>query len=31
VNPGIVLQKIVLDMGGVKPSFLGPPETAKIK
>jgi hypothetical protein len=30
VNPGIVLQKIVLDMGGVKPSYLGPPETAKL-
>lgn len=29
VNPGIVLQKVVLDLGGVKPSFLGPPETAK--
>jgi len=30
VNPGIVLQKIVLDMGGVKPSYLGPPETARL-
>jgi hypothetical protein len=29
VNPGVVLQKIVLDMGGVKPSYLGPPETMK--
>jgi hypothetical protein len=29
VNPGIVLQKIVLDMGGVKQSYLGPPETLK--
>ena len=27
VNPGVVLQKIVLDFGGVKPSYLGPPET----
>lgn len=27
VNPGVVLQKIVLDLGGVKPSYLGPPET----
>lgn len=27
VNPGVVLQKIVLDFGNVKPSYLGPPET----
>ncbi|MEO6733403.1 MAG: glycosyl hydrolase 115 family protein [Ferruginibacter sp.] len=27
VNPGVVLQKMVLDFGGVKPSYLGPPET----
>ncbi|MES1216233.1 MAG: glycosyl hydrolase 115 family protein [Bacteroidota bacterium] len=27
VNPGVVLQKIVADMGGVEPSYLGPPET----
>lgn len=27
LDPGIVLQKIVLDLGGVKPSYLGPPET----
>lgn len=30
VTPGIVLQKLVLDFGGVRPSYLGPPET-KIK
>ena len=27
VNPSVVLQKIVMDFGGVKPSYLGPPET----
>jgi Glycosyl hydrolase family 115/Gylcosyl hydrolase family 115 C-terminal domain len=27
IDPGIVLQKIVLDFGGLKPSYLGPPET----
>jgi hypothetical protein len=27
VNPGVVLQKLVLDFGKVKPSYLGPPET----
>lgn len=27
IHPGVVLQKLVLDFGGVKPSYLGPPET----
>jgi len=29
ISPAIVLQKIVVDFGGVKPSYLGPPETKK--
>ncbi|MET0393867.1 MAG: glycosyl hydrolase 115 family protein [Chitinophagaceae bacterium] len=27
VNPGVVTQKIVMDTGGLAPSYLGPPET----
>lgn len=27
ISPGIVLQKLVLDLGGLKPSYLGPPHT----
>lgn len=29
VNAGVVLQKLVLDFGGLKPSYLGPEETIK--
>jgi hypothetical protein len=29
ISPGVVLQKLVVDLGGLKPSYLGPPETMK--
>jgi hypothetical protein len=27
ISPAVVLQKAVIDFGGAKPSYLGPPET----
>jgi hypothetical protein len=29
ISPGVVLQKLVVDLGGLKPSYLGPQETKK--
>ena len=31
VDPGVVLQKIVVDAGGVKPCYLGPPESFQLR
>jgi hypothetical protein len=30
VTPGVVLERIVIDAGGVRPSYLGPPESLTV-
>jgi hypothetical protein len=30
VTPGVVLERIVIDAGGLKPSYLGPPESPRL-
>ena len=30
VDPGVVLERIVLDLGGARPSYLGPPESVRM-
>jgi hypothetical protein len=29
VDPGVVFERVILDTGGLKPSYLGPPESKK--
>lgn len=31
IDPGVVFQKFVIDAGGLKPSYLGPPESVYLK
>jgi hypothetical protein len=31
VTPGVVLERIVIDAGGVRPSYRGPPESARLR
>jgi hypothetical protein len=30
LEPGVVLHKLVIDAGGLKPSYLGPPESGYV-
>jgi hypothetical protein len=30
VTPGVVLERIVIDAGGLRPSYLGPPESPRL-
>jgi hypothetical protein len=30
LEPGVVLQKVVVDLGGVRKSYLGPPESWRV-
>jgi hypothetical protein len=30
LDPGLVLQRVVIDAGGLKPSYLGPPESPRV-
>jgi hypothetical protein len=29
VTPGVVVERIIVDAGGVRPSYLGPPESPR--
>jgi hypothetical protein len=31
VDPGVVLQRVVVDTGGLRPSYLGPPESYRVQ
>ena len=31
VTPGVVLERIVVDAGGLRPSYLGPPESPRLQ